>query len=128
MYARHLRCSNNTYAQNCFAFETSSSLYGNTLTSSTHKYTFPPLTTICQIHSPHEIISTMGKTGQDARRKGKPCRKVSIHISNKSASDKLKNVSMESSKLLCLNGISFCSKSCKLKTFPLSIARCLLSS
>ena len=35
------------------------------------------------------------------------CRKLFIHISNKSASDKLKNVSMESSKLLCLNGISF---------------------
>ena len=32
---------------------------------------------------------------------------------------------MESSKLLCLNGILFCSNSCKLKTFPLSIASVL---
>ena len=67
----------------------------------------------------------MGKTGQDARRKRKPCRKVFIHISNKSASNKLKIVSIESSKLLCLNGILFCSNSCKLKTFPLSIASVL---
>ena len=73
-------------------------------------------------HSPHEIISTMAKTGKEAWRKRKPCRKVFIHIRNKSASDKLRDVLMESSKLLCLNGISFCSKSCKLKTFPLSIA------
>ena len=48
------------------------------------------------IHSPYEIISTMGKTGQDAWRKRKPCRKVFIHISNKSASNKLKK---------CINGI-----------------------
>ena len=74
------------------------------------------------VHSPREIISTMCKTGQDALRKRKPCRKLFIHISNKSASNKLKNVSMESSKL---NGTSFCSKSCKLKTFPLSIASVL---
>ena len=77
------------------------------------------------VHSPREIISTMCKTGQDALRKRKPFRKLFIHISNKSASNKLKNVSMESSKLLCLNGTSFCSKSCKLKTFPLSIASVL---
>ena len=77
------------------------------------------------IHSPREIISTMCKTGQDALRKRKPCRKLFIHISNKSASNKLTNVSMESSKLLCLNGTSFCSKSCKLETFPLSIASVL---
>ena len=31
-----------------------------------------------KLHSPREIISTMGKTGQDARRKRKPCRKVFI--------------------------------------------------
>ena len=82
-----------------------------------------------KIHSPHEIISTIGKTGQDAQRKQKPCRKVFIHISNKSASNKLKNVSIESSKLLCLNGILngilFSSKSCKLKTFLLSIVSVL---
>ena len=77
------------------------------------------------LHSPRQIISTMCKTGQDALRKRKPCRKLFIHISNKSASNKLKNVSIEPSKLLCLNGISFCSKSCKLKTFPLSIASML---
>ena len=77
------------------------------------------------LHSPHEIISTMGKTGQEKRWKSKPCRKVFIHISNKSVSNKLKNVSMESSKLLCLNGSSFCSKTCKLKTFMLSIASVL---
>ena len=53
------------------------------------------------IHSPHEIISTMGKTGQDVQRKRKQCRKVFIHISNKSASN-LKNVSMESLKLASL--------------------------
>ena len=74
------------------------------------------------IHSPREIISTMCKTGQDALRKRKPCRELLIHISNKSGSNKLKNVSMESSKLLWLDGTSFCSKSCKLKTIPLSIA------
>ena len=78
-----------------------------------------------EVHSPREIISTMGKTGQDARRKWKPCRKVFIHITDRPASDKLKNVSIESSKLLCLNRILFCSKSCKLKTFPLSIASVL---
>ena len=78
-----------------------------------------------KLHSHHEIISTMGKTWQDVRWKQKPCRKVSIHISNKSASNMLKNVSMASSKLLSLNGISFSSKSCKLKTFPLSIASVL---
>ena len=44
------------------------------------------------IHSPHKIISMMGKTGQDARQKQKPCRKVFIHIGSKSASNKLKNV------------------------------------
>ena len=77
------------------------------------------------LHSPHEIISTMGKTGQNASQKRKPCRKIFINISNKSASNKLRNVSMESSKLLCLNGISFCSISCKLKTFPLSIVSML---
>ena len=33
------------------------------------------------------------------------------NYSSISASNKLKNVSMESSKLLCFNGISFCSKS-----------------
>ena len=73
------------------------------------------------VHSHREIINTMCKTGQDALRKRKPCRKLFIHISNKSASNKLNIVSMESSKLLCLNGTSFCSKSCDLKTFPLSI-------
>ena len=78
-----------------------------------------------QLHSPREIISTMCKTGQDALRKRKPCRNLFIHISNKSASNKLKNVSMESSKLLCSNGISLSSKSCKLKTFPFSIASVL---
>ena len=78
-----------------------------------------------ELHSPREIISMICKTGQDALRKLKPCRKLFIHISNKSASNKLKNVSMESSKLLCLNGTSFCSRSCKLKTFPLSIASML---
>ena len=78
-----------------------------------------------EIHSPREIISTMCKTGQDALRKWKPCRKLFIHSSNKSASNTLKNVSMESLKLLCFSGISFCSKSCKLKTFPLSIASVL---
>ena len=67
----------------------------------------------------------MSKTAQVARRKRKLCRKLFIHISNKSVSNKLKNVSMESSKLLCLNGISFCSKSCKLKTFSFSIASVL---
>ena len=77
------------------------------------------------IHSPREIISTMCKTGQDALQKRKPCRNLFIHISNKSASNKLKYVSMESSKLLCFNGISFCSKSCKLITFPFSIASVL---
>ena len=77
------------------------------------------------IHSPREIISTMCKTGQDALRKRKACGELFIHISNKSASNKLKNVSMESSKLLCLDGTSFCSKSCKLKTIPLSIASML---
>ena len=77
------------------------------------------------VHSPREIISTMTKTGQDALRKRKPCRNLFIHISNKSASYKLKNVSMESSKLLCFDGISFCSKSCKLITFPFSIASVL---
>ena len=77
------------------------------------------------IHSPHEITSTMGKTTQDAQRKQIPCRKVFINISNKSASNKLKNVSIESSELLCLNRISFCSISCKLKTFLLSIASVL---
>ena len=76
-------------------------------------------------HSPQEIISTMGKTGQDAWRKWKPCRKVFIHISNKSASNKLKNVSLKYSKLLCLNRILFCSKCCKLKTSPLSIGSVL---
>ena len=84
-----------------------------------------PVWQIKDLHSPHEIISTMGKTGQDAQQKWKPCRKVFVHISNESVSSKLKNVSIESSKLLCLNGISFCSKSCKLKTFPLSIASML---
>ena len=78
-----------------------------------------------KLHSPREIISTMCKTGQDALRKRKPCRNLFIHISNKSASNKLKNVSMESSKLLCFNGISFCSKSFKLITFPFSIASVL---
>ena len=77
------------------------------------------------IHSPREIISTMCKTGQDTLRKQKPCQELFIHISNKSVSNKLKNVSMESSKLLCLDGTSFCSKSCKLKTIPLSIASVL---
>ena len=69
-----------------------------------------------------KIISTMCKTGQDALRTRKPCHNLFIHISNKSVSNKLKNVSMESSKLLCFNGISFCPKSCKLITFPFSIA------
>ena len=78
-----------------------------------------PVWQIKDLHSPHEIISMMGKAGQDAKQKQKLCRKVFIHISNKSVSNKLKNVSIESSKLLCLNGISFCSKSCKLKTFLL---------
>ena len=52
-------------------------------------------------HSPREIISTMCKTEQDTlrKRKRKPCRELFIHISNKSASNKVKNVSMESSKL-----------------------------
>ena len=77
------------------------------------------------LHSPRKIISTMCKTGQDALRKRKPCRELFIHISNKSASNRLKNVSMESSKSLCLDGTSFCSKYCKLKTFPLSIASVL---
>ena len=41
---------------------------------------------ICTFYSPdHDIISTMGKTGQAAQQKRKPCQKVFIHISNKSA-------------------------------------------
>ena len=64
---------------------------------------------IFELHSPCEIISTMCKTEQDALWKWKPCRELFIHISNKSASNKLKNVSMESSKLLCLDGALFCS-------------------
>ena len=34
------------------------------------------------MHSPHEIISTMGKTGQDPWRKRKPCRESSISATN----------------------------------------------
>ena len=81
-----------------------------------------------QVHSPHEIIITMGKTGQDARWKRKPCREVFIHINNKSAWNKLKNVSIESSKILCLNGILFCSKFCKFFHSRSPLQACLLSS
>ena len=54
-----------------------------------------------------EIISRMGMTEQDAPRKRKPCRKLFIHTSKKSASNKRNNLPMEPSKLLCLNLISF---------------------
>ena len=54
----------------------------------------PPLSMMNKVHSPREIISTMCKTGQDALRKRKPCRNLFIHISNKSASNQLKNVSI----------------------------------
>ena len=82
---------------------------------------FPPHRPI--LHSPREIISTAGKTGHDARWKRKQSLKLFIHISNKSASIKTKDVPIKSSKLLCLNLILFCSKSCKLKTFPAVISR-----
>ena len=75
------------------------------------------------IHSPHEIISTAGKTGHNSRRKRNQSWNLLIHISNKSASIKTKDIPIESSKLLCLNLILFYSKSCNLKTFPAVISR-----
>ena len=49
--------------------------------------------------------------------------KLFIHISNKSASIKTKDVPIKSSKLLCFDFILFYSKSYKLKTFPAVISR-----
>ena len=70
------------------------------------------------LHSPHEIISMVGKTRQDAQQKLKWSWKLFVHISNKSASIKPKDVPIKPSKLLCSNLILFYSKSCKLKIFP----------
>ena len=64
------------------------------------------------IHSPHEIISKAGKTGQNSRRKRNQSRDLFIHISNKSASIKTKDIPIESSKLLCFSFILFHSKLC----------------
>ena len=50
-------------------------------------------------------------------------RNLFIHVNNKSASIKTKDVPMKSSKLLCFNLILFYSKSCKLKTLPAVISR-----
>ena len=56
VYSRYLRCSSNTNAQNWFV---SKSLYGNALTSSSHKDTFPPLIAICHIiKSQCQLFST----------------------------------------------------------------------
>ena len=55
------------------------------------------------VHSPHEIISTAGKTGHNSRQKRNQSWNLLIHISNKSASIKTKSVLMKSSTLLCLN-------------------------
>ena len=72
------------------------------------------------LHSPREIISTAGKTEHDARWKRKQSWKLFIHISNKSASIKTKEVPIKSSSFdLPL----FYSKSCKLKTSPVVILR-----
>ena len=75
------------------------------------------------IHSPRKIISTAGKTGHDTRWKWKQSRKLFIHISNKSAPIKTKDVPIKSSKLFRFNLILFYSKYCKLKTFPAIISR-----
>ena len=52
------------------------------------------------VHSPREIISTAGKAQQDARQKRKRSWKLLIHISNKSASIKPKDVPTKSLKIL----------------------------
>ena len=64
------------------------------------------------VHSPHEIISTAGKTRHNLRQKRNRSLNLFIHISNKSASIKTKDIPIESSKLFCLNLIQFYSKSC----------------
>ena len=64
------------------------------------------------LHSPHEIISTAGETGQNSQRKRNQSWNLFIHISNKSASIKTKDIPIESSKLLCFSFILFYSKLC----------------
>ena len=85
----------------------------------THTY----LSFFFPIHSPHEIINTAGKTSHNSRRKRNQSWNLFIHISNKSASIKTKDIPIESSKLLCFSFILFYSKSCLLKTFPAVISR-----
>ena len=79
----------------------------------------------CTLPSPPlpSLISTAGKIEHDARWKQKQSWKLFIHISNKSASIKTKDVQIKSSKLHCFNLILFYSKSCKLRTFPAVISR-----
>ena len=67
---------------------------------------------ICTTLPSHEIISRAGKTGQNSRRKWNQSWNLFIHISNKSASIKTKDIPIESSKLLCFSFILFYSKLC----------------